>query len=270
MRRFLLIVALVLLLAPESRAEREVEGWLGTWTGKATWKGCTVEGDRELEVAVSWHDGTLWIDGAAIYEGLGELAPEGRDGGALVHEIDGLNVTLAPGKGGQATLTLRTAAKCRMTAKLRREGTGLGACDDLLALGRVASACPLEVDDDPSDEIEGWRSLKKKDRKRALASCSRRADALRERLVASDCLPPENDPADLAACREVWRIAQRLLRCGHMPVEFKQSTIESMSSLRRSLRPLAGREGGEELAIAQCEESAEILLVNAEALHCDL
>jgi hypothetical protein len=270
MRRLALAALAVIGLAPEARADREVESWLGTWTGKATWKGCTVEGAAELAVAVSWRDGSLWIDGAAIYEGLGEVAPEVREGGALVHDADGLTVELRRGKAGKATLSLKTAAKCTMTAKLERDGTGLPACDDLLALGRVAAACPLAVDDDPSDEVEGWRAVKKKARKRTLAQCSRRADALRERLVASDCLPPDDDPVDLPECRVVWRIAAALIRCGHLPVEFKQSTGESMVTLRRSLRSLAGKEGGDELAVAQCQETEAILRVNAEALHCQL
>lgn len=270
MRRVVVAAVIVLGLAPEGRAGRDVETWVGTWTGTATWKDCTVEGASDLEVEVGWHDGALWIDGAAIYEGLGEVAPEVRKGGALVHEVDGLTVRLER-KKGKALLTLKTAAKCSMSAKLARDGTGLAACDDLIALARVATSCPLEVDDDPSDEVEGWRALAKagaKKRKRALARCASRADALRERLVAHDCVPPEDDPVDLAECREVWRVAQKLMRCGHVPVEFKQSTIERMSELRRSLRSLAGREGGKELAVTYCQESATLLRETADVLRC--
>lgn len=270
MRRALLVALAVIGLAPEARADREVEAWLGTWTGKATWKSCTVEGASELAVAVTWHDGALWIDGAAIYEGLAEVAPEIRESGALVHDADGLTVELRRGKGGKATLSLKTAAKCTMTAKLERDGTGLPACDGLLALGRVAAACSVAIDDDPSDEVEGWRALKKKARKRAAAQCATRADALRERLVAADCVPPDDDPVDLPECRVLWRVAAQLLRCGHLPVERKQTMIEGMSTLRRSLRSLAGKQGGDELAIAQCQETEAILRVSAEALHCQL
>jgi hypothetical protein len=269
-RAAVLTAVIVLGLAPEGRAGRDVETWLGTWSGTATWKGCSVEGASELAVAVTWHDGTLWLDGAAIYEGLGEVMPEVREGGVLVHEADGLSVTLRPGKARKATLTLETAAKCRMTAKLARDGTGIAPCDDLIALARVATACPIDVDDDPSDEVEGWRALKGKAKKRAGAKCTARADALRERLVASDCVPPDDDPADLAECQVVWRVAQRLTRCGHLPVEWKQSTIEGVSGLRRALRGLAGKEGAQDLAIAQCQETEAMLRVNAEALHCEL
>jgi hypothetical protein len=276
MRRAVLAVLIVVGLAPEGRAGREVETWVGAWTGTATWKGCTVEGGRELEVSVSWHDGALWIDGAAVYEGLGEIAPEVRDGGVLVHDGDGVTVELKPGKArGRATLAFETAAGCAMTARLERGGTGIAACDDLVALASVAGACSLEVDDLPSDEpggeIDGWRALRKaKERKRAARSCTARAGALRERLVAADCIPPEDDPADLAECRVVWRIAQQLLRCGHLPVEHKQQTMESMAAFRRSLRTIAGKEGGAELAATQCQETAGMLKDIAEAAHCKL
>jgi hypothetical protein len=93
---------------------------------------------------------------------------------------------------------------------------------------------------------------------------------LRERLVASDCVPPDDDPVDLPECKAVWRVAAALMRCGHLPVEHKQATGEGMSTLRRSLRSLAGKEGGDDLAIAQCQETEAILRVNAEALHCQL
>jgi len=265
------VVAAVVLFAQDGGAGREVETWLGTWSGTATWKQCTAEGTADLEVAVRWHDGALWIDGAAIYDGLGEVVPEVRAGGALVHSADGLTVALKKGKKGQAVLTLETAADCRMTARLERAGTGIAACDDLLALATVAAACPLEVDDDPFDEVEAWSALDRagtRKQKRAAASCARRADALRERLVAADCVPPDDDPADLAECRVVWRLAQELLRCGHVPVEFKQSTIESMAELRRSLRSLAGKDGGGEAAAAYCVESATLVRENLEILRC--
>lgn len=258
---------LVVLLAPATAAaDREAEAWVGTWRGAATWKGCSVEGADELAVTVSWKDGFLWLDGDAIYDGLGALAPESRDG-ALVVETDDLTVALRAGKRG-ATLRLRTAAQCTMTAKLARDGSGIAACDGLVALATVATACGVAVDDDPADEVEGWRALRGKARTRAGARCRVRADALRPSVVAGECVPPDGDPGELASCRTVWRQAQRILRCERAPVELKNRTTESMAGLRRSLRGLAGKRDGADVAATLCDESAALYRDMADVLHC--
>jgi hypothetical protein len=252
--RRLLLAGLVLLAAtPEARGDRYVETWLGTWSGKATWKGCTVEGAEQLALKISWRDGLLWIDGSMIYETLGEVAPEGRDGNVLVFETDDLRVELRPPKAGKgkkrgkpATLTFTTAAQCKMTAKLTREGgTGSASCDGLAALTEVAASCEIAV---TADE----------------RSCKVRGDELRERLVAADCLRPEHDPADLPACREVWKLAQRIMRCERASPSFKQGTLESTADLRHGLRTL-----DDALATEKCDEYAQILRETADdILHC--
>jgi hypothetical protein len=253
-RRLLLAAVVMMAAAPSARGDRYVETWLGTWSGKATWKGCTVEGAEQLSVKVAWHDGMLWIDGAALYETLGEVAPDGRDGNVLAFETDDLSVELRPARPAKgkkrakpATLTFTTAAQCKMTAKLTRDGsTGDAACDGLAALTEVAASCELEVP--AADE----------------RSCKVRGDELRERLVAQDCLRPEHDPADLPACREVWHLAQRIMRCEQASVSFKQGALESTADLRHGLRNY-----DDALAIEKCEEYAQILRDTADdILHC--
>jgi hypothetical protein len=252
-RRLLVVVAVMLTAAPAARGDRYVESWLGTWTGKATWKGCTVEGADQLTLAITWHDGLLWIDGAGIYETLGEVAPEGRDGGVLVFETDDLTVELRPARPGKgkkrgkpATLTFTTAAQCTMTAKLTRDGaTGDAACDGLAALTEVAASCDVAVvRDDRGCKVQG--------------------DELRDRLVAADCLRPEHDPADLPACREVWHLAQRIMRCERATARFKQGALESTADLRHGLRSY-----DDARAIEACDEYAKVLRDTADdILHC--
>ena len=246
-----LAVAL-LLVAGDARADRSIETWVGTWTGKAHWSGCTVGDAEQVNVKVAWHDGMLWIDATGLYEGLGEVAPEVRAGGALVFENEDLAVTMKPGKPGKKkskgkkpTFTLTTAAQCKLTATITRDGTGDAACDGLAALTSVADACgePVELDD--------------------TQSCAARSEDLRAALVAAECLPPEDDPVDIPACRAVWQAASRLMKCDYASVELKQSTLRSIADLKHGLRKV-----DRELAAAKCDEAAAILQDNAELLHC--
>ena len=258
MKRALLVAVLALGVTPEARGEDSIERWLGTWSGKATWKGCSVEGSSTVEVAVTWHDDMLWLDGSAIYEGLGEVAPEVREDGAMVFETDDISITLTPPrrKAKRAVLRFSTAAQCTMTAKLSRAGaTGIAECDALAALTEVATSCEV----DPGEALA----------KRTAKACGTRVRELRERLEASDCVPPENDPADLPACREVWKLAQRIMRCTRASAEFQQATIEHAADLRHGLRVYARMENGVELATEKCNETAEVFRETAdEILQC--
>jgi hypothetical protein len=261
------LAVLAVFLAVPASADRAVETWTGTWSGKATWKGCSVEGPASVAVKVSWRDGAAWIDGAAIYEGLGEIAAENTEQGGLRYSADDMTVTFAK-KGKKATLRFETAAKCTMTAKITRIGSGIGACDDLVALGAAATSCKIALDDDPADEVDAWASLRGKARARADKACGKRADTLRATLIAEACIPPEDDPADLPGCREVWKAAERMMRCDRAPAELKQRTMATVADLRRSLRAYAGREGTKELAASTCAEATTMLIERLDVLHC--
>jgi hypothetical protein len=271
------IAAAVLVVAADARADRAVETWVGTWTGKASWKGCTAAGGDAVEVSVGWRDGALWIDGARVYDGLGDLVPEVRDRAVLVYQTDDLTVELRPPAPAAkrkrkastaASLTMTTAAHCTLTARLVRDGTGIAACDELVALGTAATSCQIALDADPRDEIDTWRGLSGKQRTAAGASCRRRADAARERLLAADCIPPDHDPGDLPACRQVWTIARQLMSCERAPVEYQQRTMTGIASLRRSLRTLSGKDGGDDYAASLCVETEKMLRDSAELLGC--
>ncbi len=273
-RRVAIVAVLGLAtLAPDARADRSVEDWVGTWTGKASWKSCTAAGADELTVTVSWHDGTLWIDGGALYEGLGEVATETRPGGAVVHEVDELTIALRAGKQSRkgkataATLTLSTAA-CTMTAKVTRAGSGIAACDDLVALASAAAGCGLDGDDDPAAEVAGWRDLTGNRRRKAATACATRAAELRTTLVAEQCLPPDGDPSDVAECRDTWRLAQRLVQCQRLPAEHKAATLQGIAELKRSLRSLHDRADAQDVAAAACRDTSETLRVSVDALGC--
>jgi len=258
---------MVAVVAAPTRADRAVETWIGTWSGKASWKGCSVEGPATIEVQVAWHDGAAWIDAAAIYDGLDEVVAETSARGVLRYGDDDSSITFVR-KQGSTTLRFETAAHCTMTARVERAGTGIDGCDRLVALAVAAHGCGLTVEDDPASEIDAWSALTRKHRARAGTACARRADVLRARLVAEACIPPDNDPADLPACRAVWKAAERMVRCDHAPVEIKQRTLESIADLRRSLRAYAEREGARDLAATTCTETAEILRERLDILHC--
>lgn len=257
---------LVVALAAPAHADRAAEDWVGTWTGKAKYDGCTVEGADSVTVTVRWRDGGLWLDGAALYDGLGELAVDARDG-ALSIDLKDVALSMTRGKKA-AKLALTTAAQCKLTAKLTRPSSNLAACDDVVALAAVAASCGVTVDDDPADEVAAWRALKGKQAKRAAKLCGARATALRDQLVDASCLAPEHDPSAVPACDETWALSQRLLRCQRLPAELQKSTLQGVAEFRRSLRALHDRDGADELAASKCAETSEILRDVADAYGC--
>ncbi|MCA9674950.1 MAG: hypothetical protein H6708_18420 [Kofleriaceae bacterium] len=289
MRFVVAVVAATCLLAPPARAG-VIEDWIGTWTGTATWTDCTAPGPDELSVDIRWRDDAVAIDGAALFDGLGELWPDVVDGGLRATASD-VTVTLAtkakatkgkatkgkPAKGkATATsspravaITLSTAAGCTMSATLTRAGTGIAACDDLVALAAASTSCDdVTVDDDPGDEVAGWRGLDRAGRRAAAAQCQRRADDLREHMIAAACLPVDDDPSQIPACNDTWRLGLRINRCDRIDAEQKRSYGEHVASLRRSLRSLHGRDGAAALAAERCQETAAMLTETLEWLGC--
>jgi hypothetical protein len=262
---------LVLALVAPAQADRQAEDWLGTWTGKATWTGCTVEGASTISLAITWRDYGIFVDGAGLYEGLGELAPEGRDDGGLALDLKDVSFELKrtkAKKGAAAKLELHTAAQCTLTANLTRAGSGIAACDDVIALASVAASCGVTVDDDPADEVEAWQALAGKKAKRAAKACGARATALRERLVAGSCLAPEHDPSRVPACLETWALGQKLFQCPRMSAERQRSTLATINDFRESLRALHDRDGADTIAAEKCAETTEILRDVADAYGC--
>ncbi len=279
--------------------DRLVEDWVGTWRGVATWTDCTAPGPDALAVTIRWRELAPVLDGAAIFDGLGELWPEVTEARGLRVARDDITVELtAPASGGKtsasvarrqakqkprkqvasakastraktSTITLRTASQCVMTAQLTRDGTGLGACDDLIALADVAAGCPeLTLDDDPVAGADGWSALTGKARRATERQCGRDATALRASLVRVECLPVADDPSQIAACQPAWQLLGRIGRCDRLPAETKQMALAGGAQLRRSLRATAGRASAHELAAAQCAAVAEDLQLLLDLRAC--
>ncbi len=259
---------LVLVLVTPAHADRSVEDWVGTWTGKATWSGCTDDRTEAVSVAVTWRDGGLWLDAAPLHDGLGELAIDARDG-ALAIDLADLAVTMTRAKkNGGARLALSTPAQCTLTAKLARATTKIAACDDVVALASAAAACGVTLDDDPADEIDAWRAVTGKKAKRAAKQCKARASEIRTQLVSAACLAPDDDPSAEPACNDTWVLSQRLHNCQRLPADLQRSTLQGVAEFRKSLRDLHDRQGAHEVAASKCAETTEILRDIAEAYGC--
>jgi hypothetical protein len=255
--------------ADTTRGDRRVEDWVGVWRGAATWTDCTAPGPDELAIALRWQDLAPVIDGAAIFDGLGELWPEIDEDGVMTATSNDVTIALRPGKRGKVTIKLTTASQCKMIAKLTRDGTGIAACDDVIALASVASSCgDVTVAEEPSAHASAAGALTGKAKKRAAAQCKDDAAELRARLVAAECLPVANDPSLSPACEPTWRLVARIGRCDRLPVETKQMALEGAAQLRRSLRATAGRESAYELAAEQCKAIADDLAVLLELRGC--
>jgi len=164
---------------------KQIERWVGSWTGKATWKGCTTSGRKKLTVDVS---PALATDGATLIDGLGAFT-WGLAGDQLVLLSEGIEISILPSKKG-GKLTLATGAGCIGKATLTRPTSKIPACDTLRAVATIQASCPHLDAATRDDELarvtaawRGWSKLRGKKKKARAASCAREADALREQIL---------------------------------------------------------------------------------------
>jgi hypothetical protein len=165
---------------------KQVEKWVGSWTGKATWKGCTIAGAKKLRVDVSPE---LATDGSSLMDGLGAFT-WGLAADQLVMLSEGIEITMIPGKKG-GKFTLATGAGCVAKATLKRSTSNIPACDTLRAVATIQASCPSLDATTRDDELarvtaawKGWSKLRGKKKKARAAICTREADALREQILS--------------------------------------------------------------------------------------
>ena len=97
--------ALLLVIATAHGAaadEPRPEDTVGTWRGRAVWKGCSVAGNAQVVVAVTWQDGVFHADLAGARDDLGDVSLVPRADGTAAGTRDDLKVEMKPGATGQS------------------------------------------------------------------------------------------------------------------------------------------------------------------------
>ncbi len=277
----ILALALVLIATGAGIAIAEpprAEILVGTWRGRAAWKGCTVAGNAKITVGVTWKDGAYQIDLAGARDDLGTVALVPRDDGTAAGTRDDLEVTMKP--GASAKITLATDAGCTATLTVARDGSGLAGCDRWMALATVESTCDAAGDaraahlDDARGKLAGWKKLRGGKRKAADDACAKDAGELAAALGDNGCLPTVSAGGGLTgvpACDAYVGGVQRYAQCKNVPVEAKQALqqaitqmVEGWKMMREPGMPAEARKAAGDA----CKQALEALKQAATSVGC--
>ncbi len=109
--------------------------WVGDYTGKLKWAGCTIDGEPTATISFDATDGAIAIDLAAAGGALGTLSLV-EDNAGWVGQKGDVSVHLGHLENG-LTLAVDLESGCTMRAVLKRPSVGIAACDELDAWARV-------------------------------------------------------------------------------------------------------------------------------------
>ena len=236
-------IAIAAIAAASPPGPPSPEDLVGTWRGAAAWKGCTVDGNRRVEIPIHYRAGQLLVELAGARDDLGTvtLLPTATGAAGKLHD---LRVTLTAGR--RTRLTLSSAAGCVATLELVRDGTGIEACDRLLALDDVAVTC--HPDDAAGraayrtarTHAASWKRLRGAKRRAMASTCGANADKVEAALVAQGCLPAPGTPGSTGVpeCDAYLAAMQRVTQCPKLAVSARQAMRDAMGQLADSWRAL--------------------------------
>lgn len=269
-------VVAVVVMAATGRAEAQsadvAERWVGTWTGKATWKGCTTAGPKQLALTLVAARGTITLDGDTLMEGLGDVDFAAALA-ALSAPRDDLSLTLTWGKKG-VKLAMKTAGGCTAKATLTRASSGIAACDAALALREIDAGCGGTSAGDAAADRKAWKKLTGKKKKAQAARCEADAATLRADLGSRQCLAGGGGGASLAgmpSCDRYVQAMERYLTCDKIPQETRDAARQGIDALVESWRNASQIPADAKAQMDDaCKSAVEALQQGANALGCPL
>ncbi|HTJ47730.1 MAG TPA: hypothetical protein VL463_36790 [Kofleriaceae bacterium] len=276
MKSLVVVAGFFVSVVGTAHAEPKAEDTVGTWRGRATWKGCSVSGNAQASVDVTWKDGLYHATLTALRDDLGtvDLAPQGDGTAAGTH--DDLKVTFKP--GASAKLTLATDAGCIANVSLARDGSGIAACDRVLALASIESQCEAIGDARTADlekaraSVAGWKKLKGKAKKTAGDACTKDADAISAALTQASCLPGAGT-SGVPECDAYVETLRRYAQCNALPVDTKQALMQAVSQMSDAWKPLHDPNTPPEAkkaAADACKQAIDALRVSAQGQGCQI
>ncbi|MCA9674949.1 MAG: hypothetical protein KC464_07945, partial [Myxococcales bacterium] len=257
------------------------ERWLGTWTGKATWKGCTAEVHDDVALAIApGAAGALTVDGDVLMDGLGAIdLAAGLD--ALSAPRADLSLTLTWTKRG-AKLAVKTESGCAGKATLQRVGTGDAGCDALVALATLKSSCSQFTTEagpwqpgELTDGWDGWKQLKGKARKARVATCKTEVATLRDELGQAQCNLGSGAltvfTTGLPDCDRYLQVIERYLQCPKVPQAARDAARQGIDAMKQGWADMSGvPDEARRAANDACRQAVDAVRQGASAMGCSL
>jgi len=220
--------------APRSPARPSWADWVGAYTGKLAWPGCSTPGERSATLALDAVDGALAIDLTPAGGGLRPMSLV-DDGAGWIAQQGGVQLRIARARADVVELHVELGSDCTVRGELRRATTRIAACDQLVAWTRIEAACsrlvaaPLEDPAALAKERATWRPNKP-----AIAEqCAARAAKVEAALVEVGCAPDPRPPSRLRApvCASLVDAAQRFQECALAMPNVKAAALNEATSL---------------------------------------
>jgi hypothetical protein len=259
---------LAVLALPAAADDQKTEQWIGSWSGKATSKGCVEPAPKKLnfEVALT-HEGGLRSNGDVIFEGWGDLDWK-VEGKALALVRDGMSGTLKLSKK-TLKLSLRTDGACVVTATLKRTSSGIASCDRVRALATIKAQCaalPSESRGQTLADVEagwsGWAKLKGKKKTAQGKVCTEQVAALENETKA--CAAVGGWATGIPECDAYLPVLKRYYTCnGYTPEQVKQSIESTVQYWKSATDPQSKKVYGD-----QCREGVPQLEASMQSQGC--
>ncbi len=215
-----------------------VERWGGTWTGKATWKDCSIEGPSRISLQVGVVERVLASDGDALMDGLGDLL-WAIEGDALVVKRDGLTVSLTATKK-TVKLRVETGAGCIGKATVKRATSGMASCDSVRVLAGIKAGCdglPAASRGDDLAAVEKswkkWSKLRGKKRTAQAAACTTQQETLRNDVSACG-IGLGGARTGIAECDDFLVALDTYVACDKVPQASRDAVKQGADAMRSS------------------------------------
>jgi hypothetical protein len=248
--------------------------WVGDWTGKLTWTGCTSDGAPSATLSIDASDGAMAIDLAPAGVALGAMSLI-DDGGNWMGQQADVTVRVSRATTGVLDVAVELDSGCRMRGALKRTSTGIAACDRLVGWARVEARCtklvrpPLEVAPRLARQRETWSSAKGvTERSKIAAQCETRASRVEAQLVDAGCAPYPDPEIGIrgAQCQAVRQIAARFARCSAPEADLKAVVSQAAAQLSAAVQTADG--ATLPMVEAQCRELSKRIATESRIYGC--
>ena len=259
----LLALALAAGIASAAPAPLTWADWVGDYTGKLKWAGCTIDGQPSATVSLDAIDGAIAVDLASAGGALGTLSLVEDNAGWLGQKGD-VTVKLAHADNA-LTLAVALESGCTVRATLKRPSVGIAACDELDAWARIEDHCSklakprLESLARIVRQRSEWRKARGEGRVTLATRCKARAVKVASELADVGCAP-DPSPASTRgpACFALRQTAAKLSRCTTLPFDLATSLAHDANQLASAV------------AGAETENSLEVVEKQCRAMKVEL
>jgi hypothetical protein len=211
-------------LAKPAAAPATWGDWVGDYTGKLTWSGCTVDGQAAPTLPLDATDGAVTLDLSPAGGALEGLALA-EDNGGWTGQRNDVKVRIGRARPDAIDLAVILDSGCEVRGTLKRPSTGIVSCDRLAGWARVEARCTkltkpaLENQARLVRQRKTWLAAKGVERDKLAAQCDARAQKVELELVDAGCAPSPDPSVGVRSmeCQALRSSLARLQRCRALP-----------------------------------------------------